>query len=478
MRINRELEQAKAQREADERRYPLGPAPDEPIAAQVESKQPASANSGTDLAVVIVEFPSSVWNLQTNLRVPVVPAEFFKPQGSDAILAQLEISVRKRANELDISTDAGRRAIASLAYQVARTKTGLDDARKALVADQKEAIKLIDKEGGRVWDRIEALQAEVRKPLTDWENADKARVEAHEAAIVGLQELAAWASDNWQRAPLDTLKDALNQNQQFARDWQEFKKRGECAHQLAAASLVDAIERREKYDSDQAELQRLRAEEAERKEAARRQEIADEAAAAERKLAAARQAEQARLADQERLRIEAERNEAAAQARQAEAERVAAEQRAERDRIEAEERHAQELRDAEARAERERVEAARAAQEQAQRAHDAMERERVESARREQERAEKAERDREAAVKAERERIEAAQAAERQKQEAEAARIRAENEAREKNRTHRRRVEGAIIDALMFRHQLTIEAARAIVVDINEGGIPGVNITY
>ena len=68
------------------------------------------------------------------LRV-LTPAVVFVPGGVDKIIGQIEAEVR--AVKTDISTKAGREAIGSLAYKVARSKTALDDMGKALAADWK-----------------------------------------------------------------------------------------------------------------------------------------------------------------------------------------------------------------------------------------------------------------------------------------------------------------------------------------------------
>ena len=56
----------------------------------------------------------------------------FVPGGVDSILER--IFAEARSTPRDISTPAGRDAIKSLAYKVARSKTALDDMGKKLVA--------------------------------------------------------------------------------------------------------------------------------------------------------------------------------------------------------------------------------------------------------------------------------------------------------------------------------------------------------
>jgi hypothetical protein len=385
----------------------------------------------------------------------IVAAEFFKPSGSDAILATLEAEVRKQAAELDISTDAGRKAIASLAYKVAKTKTGLDSARKDLVADKKAEVKAIDEEGARILERIEALQAEVRQPLTDWENGNKVRVAGHEGTIVTLQAYVAWASDNWQTAPIADIEANLKEVREFERDWQEFVKRGKQARDLAEIALAEALDRRRTRDAEQEELKRLRAEKAQREERERIEAAAEEARAAERRKAEAQMEEQRQAAEAERIRVENERNEAAARAQQAEAERIQAEERA-----------ASELQESERRAQAERERAERQARETAER----VERERVEAA-------ERAQRDQDAAVAAERGRLEAEQRDRDRLAEEDAERIRVETAKRERNKAHRRSIEAAAVQGLILCCGDEVTAL-AVVEAISAGKIPNVKIEY
>jgi colicin import membrane protein len=364
--------------------------------------------------------------------VSIVPADFFKPNGSDEVLARLEEEVRKQASVLDISTETGRAAIASLAYKVARSKTALDEQGKSLVVDKKAEIGAIDKERSRVWDRCEKLQLEVRQPLTDWENAEKDRVLHHENALRLIedeeQRAVLWQYPAEIRAHVDAT------NFLFAsREWEEFVSRARTATTRALNALDSALATAEKKEAEQLEAARLRAEAQERAIKER-----EEAAARAAKEAAERRAEeQARLAyvaaERDRQRVENERAEAEARAKQAEAQRIAQEALAERLLAEAEAR--------------------RVAEQQAasQRAKEAQER---------------AERDRIAAVEAERLRV-----AEEKRREAEEAEKRANNKARQTavNRD---------ILAALAKLGIPEDIGREIVIAMAKGQIPHVTVAY
>lgn len=260
----------------------------------------------------------------------LTPAVVFAPGGVESIVSKLEADVR--AVSTDISTEAGRKAVASLAYKVARSKTALDDMGKQLVADLKVQTGKIDAERRVIRDRLDALRDEVRKPLDDFENAEKSRVEAHEAAIAAMTQLL-----HTPAASSDDVRRYLDELSRIAqRDWQEFSARATATADEVRSRLNQSFADITKREEEAAELARLRAEQVAREQADREARIAAEAA--ERAKAAAeaqarREAEQvAAKAAAEQARVERERAEAIARADRAEADKKAAAEKAERDR--------------------------------------------------------------------------------------------------------------------------------------------------
>lgn len=172
----------------------------------------------------------------------------------------------------DISTEAGRDAIRSMAYKVARTKTTFDNLGKELKAEHKAKCDAIDADRNKGVAALQALQDEVRKPLTEWENKEKARVDGHEQALI---ELATWK--NWSIANAsgvgstqDELKNALAKSKELVegRDWQEFSARA--AMQLISneEALNAAIAKRIIHDEDCAKAELIRKQEEEANETA------------------------------------------------------------------------------------------------------------------------------------------------------------------------------------------------------------------
>lgn len=243
--------------------------------------------------------------------------DLFKPGALEPFLHRTRTEVLSQASTLDISTPHSRAEIASLSYKVGRTKTFIDGQRKSLVADEKKRLALIDAEGKKSWDFLEALQKEVRKPLTDWENADKERIALHEQMIAEIEALGVITGVlNVEQCELRIL--AVDST--CARDFEEFTAKMSKAKEAAYKALQAELEAAKRREEEQAELVRLRAESAAREQKEREERIAREAVENER-----------------RATIEAE-----ARAKVAEEARIAAEAR-----------HAQELKDAAARAEQE-----------------------------------------------------------------------------------------------------------------------------
>jgi len=353
--------------------------------------------------------------VSTETQLAVVPPKetalqvFQAANGLDPYLQQIRAEID--AFVPDVSTKKGRDAIASIAHKVARSKTALDNVGKELVAELKEIPKKIDAERKRVRDTLDAWRDEVRAPLNEWEQAEAGRVAGHARR---LEELRTLDTEDRTAAEIASVI-SLIEEVEIGPEWEEFEAE---AHRVKAATLTTlqlALTKRQAYEAEQAELERLRAEAAQREQKEREERIARDAVEQ-----AQREAEQ---------RAQAERD--AAAKREADA-KAAAERRELELKLQAEQ------------AEREKLEA--------------------------QQRAEQAERD--AAERAER-----AAAAERQRQADEQARIEAEAKAREADIAHKTAVLTSIKEAFM-RAGVTEEQAKAIINMIRKGEVPSVSITY
>lgn len=268
---------------------------------------------------------------------------FTEGDGIDAMLAD----IRKQAASLvpDVTTAKGRKEIASVAYAVAKTKTYLDGLGKDLTAQYKAIPARIDANRKLIRDTLDALKDEVRAPLTQYEEAEVARVEALQARLARLNELGSAASIEIAAADLQAM---LLEVEQTALDdsWQELLPQATVAKELAAKRLGEALATRQKYEAEQAELEELRKKQAEQERIDRERLIAEQArlqeesrqrlereAAQHREQEAQRQAQAAQQAA-EQARRDSEASELARQ--QAEARRIAEAEQAELRRQEAE----------------------------------------------------------------------------------------------------------------------------------------------
>ncbi len=257
------------------------------------------------------------------------------PNGLDPYIERIRQEVTGHAPNL--KTDKGRKEIASRAFKVRKIKTALDGLGKEQVDRLKEIPKLIDAERKRMREELDALADEVRKPLTDWEEAEASRVALHRADLDGMAEQAREVGG----LDVETLRQriAIVESAVMGESWEEFEAEAHRVKAKALEILNTALTERQKYEAEQAELAELRRKQAEQEQKDREAEIARQAAdkaradaeakaQAERDAAAKREADARAAAEQaERERAEAIERQKQAEAR-AEAEKLAAEQRA------------------------------------------------------------------------------------------------------------------------------------------------------
>ena len=154
-----------------------------------------------------------------------------------------------------MATERGRAEIKAFAHKLARSKTALDEAGKAVNAELKKLPKTIDANRAKAWDQIEKWQDEVRAPLTLWETNEAERIKCHvdlirairsqyippELAVAELEERVAWVT---------SLRSI---------DGEEFADEYRMAIGDELKALDGALQARRRFDSEQAELAALRA---------------------------------------------------------------------------------------------------------------------------------------------------------------------------------------------------------------------------
>jgi hypothetical protein len=259
-------------------------------------------------------------------QVEVLPIEkLFERATIDPILERIKLEIR--AIPTEIETSAGRKAVAALAYKIARSKTFIEDRHKQLVGDRKRALAEIDAAWKYVREDLDALKAEVRKPLTDWEQKEEDRVAAHEQHISRLEESVRIKVDSTTTEIAARI--ALVEADDVSR-MEEFADRGQAAKEQALEYLRGWHGRSVLRDAEKAELDRLRVEKENRDRKERERNIAEQARK-DAEASAARQVQEAKdaaaRAEQaaEEVKAQAQRDQEAAVQR--ERERVSNERR-------------------------------------------------------------------------------------------------------------------------------------------------------
>lgn len=209
----------------------------------------------------------------------------------------------------DVTTKEGVSQIKSCARQIASAKTKIDNLGKQVVAELKELPKIIDENRRNFRERMEALQAEIRRPVTEIEEREDEidRIKAVHQQLISADSATIRQNIESVRAiPLTAEK------------WKESLEKATKAVTGEINALETMLKAAEKREAEARELEELRKKQEEAERIIREQKIREDA---ERK---AREEAEARAAA-EKARLEREKEEAERKA--AEAERAAQEAR-------------------------------------------------------------------------------------------------------------------------------------------------------
>jgi len=287
---------------------------------------------------------------------PDLAPSIYVENGLEKFLEQ----IRDGVNEVpDLSTVKGRARIASLAAQVSRSKTAVEKPGRDYLKRLKEQPKVVEAELRRFVTECDQLRDEVRRPLTEWEDAEKARTEALQKRLLELRTLAEVIDVAGSYLPSADIQARILEAKSVVLDdsWQERAAEAGVAKDSTIQQLEASLAVAQKREHEAAELERLRKEAEEKARLDREETIRREAAEqAKRDAEAKAQAEIDAAARREA--------EAKAATERAEREKIEAQQKAERDAKAAAEKAEQEKNDAIAaeRRRQEEVEAARLAE--------------------------------------------------------------------------------------------------------------------
>lgn len=274
----------------------------------------------------------------------------------DAVKAEVTTEVP------DLKTAKGRARIASLAATVSKSKAAVEKPGRDYLKRLKEMPKVVEAELREFVTKMDNLRDATRQPLTDWEDADQARKDRHVDNIQAIKDLEVFGATPTAAALAQTI--AQLEAIELGDSWEEFLPEAAQAKDRTLSLLRALHADRTKHEAELAEIEKFNAEklvreqqerdaaiaqaaaekarreaderaEAERAAAAlREQELLDQAAAAQRAAAqAALDAEAA--AERQCLQLQLQAEQAERQAAQAKADKLAAEQHAEQDRLNA-----------------------------------------------------------------------------------------------------------------------------------------------
>lgn len=225
------------------------------------------------------------------------------------------VESKARALVADVTTKEGVSQIKSTARQIASIKKRVDDIGKDVVAELKDLPKQIDANRKKWREDMEALQEEIRKPVTEIENrqAEIEEIRATHGKLVlsGSEEIKA-AIESLEKIELTGDK------------WKESLEDATAAVTAEKGALEVMLNAALKKEAEARELEELRKKQEEAERIIREQKIREEAERKAREEAEARAAaEKARLerekAEAERKAAEAERAAKEAMEREAEA---------------------------------------------------------------------------------------------------------------------------------------------------------------
>ena len=280
----------------------------------------------------------------TELALPVITEDKYPALYVSGGLDSYYQSIREQVmSEVpDLTTKKGIARVKSLAAMVSSSKVAVEKPGREYLKQLKEMPKVIEATL-RDWNqKMDSLRDEVRKPVTELEEKEKARIAALDQRLNEIHKIGSCAE--FDVLPSETINAWIEKLDAIAIDatWDEYQERAGVAKEAAKVKLSSALQNRLTWEAQQAEIARLKAEQEEKDRIQREKEIADRAR---------HEAEQKAL----REKLESEQREQAAKDAAA---------RAEREAVEAKERLAREQQES---AERERLAAERAAEQERQR---------------------------------------------------------------------------------------------------------------
>lgn len=206
--------------------------------------------------------PSGVGLAVIEIKKETALSVFTAENGLDPYLVELES--RAAIAGADETTIAGQDIIRSTAYSLSKSKKPLENLAATLKMEADALIAKVNNERDRGIDFITDLQKEVRRPLTEYEEREKTRIDVHKARLDVLMAMIAFDGE-------PTSADVVAKINELAAfkefNWQEFTESAKATREKVEAHLAETLLKIKKAEDDAAELARFRATEDEKNKA-------------------------------------------------------------------------------------------------------------------------------------------------------------------------------------------------------------------
>ena len=113
---------------------------------------------------------------------------FSAEKGLDPLIKQ--IRDRVNSEEYDVTTEAGRARMRSVARKIGSSKSQLEKMSKELTEDWRTKTKAVTLETSRMKTELDALRDEVKRPADEFKEKEDRRIKEHESRLVAMADTA------------------------------------------------------------------------------------------------------------------------------------------------------------------------------------------------------------------------------------------------------------------------------------------------
>lgn len=205
----------------------------------------------------------------------IMTVEYFTNESEiDKLIASVKAVAK--AHVPDLSTATSRAKTKSVAFKVSQTKTEIIRQGKKLSEEARNLQKKVNTACNIIEEELDGIRDEVKKPVTDWEDQEAARLDALKLRFSALDAGRADA-----HCPSEQIKSVLAEIEatDIGEDWEEYQDEARLARDRAVKTLQQNLVISAQRETDALELEELRALKAAKEEEDRQRRETEEAAA-------------------------------------------------------------------------------------------------------------------------------------------------------------------------------------------------------